>query len=97
MCNWRAGLTMHKKQMYRVFEERVKFVCEWCSSVLQTAEAKENNRGSCTGEIRMVNGRECKQCVPWVVKGNYARHLRGCGARRYDNVEVKVEIGEKNV
>ena len=80
VCKSKAGRTAHERRMHRVVEERVRFDCGSCGMRLETAGAKRNHERSCTGGRATEGQRECGGCGLWISRGNYARHVRTCGA-----------------
>jgi hypothetical protein len=91
VCKSKGGLTLHQKRIHRAPEERVRFECSNCGVNVETEGAKVNHERTCLGGRVEANRRECVRCGTWITKGNYARHVRGCG--RGDVGGVGEELG----
>ena len=78
VCRSKAGLTMHQKRLHRAADERKRFQCERCETVLETEGARVNHERMCRGERILEDGRiECR-CGSRVTKANIRRHRRRC-------------------
>ena len=78
VCRSKAGLVQHQKWKHRPAVDRVRFECSKCEGKFDTEVACEMHERSCGGGRVTGTRRECGVCGGWVLRANYARHLRGC-------------------
>ena len=78
VCKSKAGLVLHQKWKHRPAVDRVRFECGKCGGKYDTEVACEMHERSCGGGRVTGTRRECGVCGAWVLRGNYARHLRSC-------------------
>ena len=78
VCKSKAGLVLHQKWKHRPAVDRVRFECGKCGRKYDTEVACEMHERSCGGGRVTGTRRECGVCGVWVLRGNYARHLRSC-------------------
>ena len=90
VCKSKAGLVQHQKWKHRPAVDRVRFECGKCGGDFDTEVACEMHERSCGGERVTATRRECGVCGAWVLRGNFARHLRSCaGGERSGGGEAR--------
>ena len=76
----RAALTIHQKRLHRDLTNAPLFVCPTCSDEFRQEGSMNNHHKRCNGERTFNGKKECKICMKWISKENFARHTISCGA-----------------
>ena len=76
----RAALTIHQKRLRRDLTNAPLFVCPNCSDEFKKEDSMKNHHKRCNGGRTFNGKKECKICMKWISKANFARHRIYCGA-----------------
>ena len=76
----RAALTIHQKRLHRDLTNAPLFVCPNCSDEFKQEGSMKNHYKRCDGERTLNGKKECRNCMKWISKANFARHRLSCGA-----------------
>ena len=75
----KAGLTVHRKRIYEISSDKVKFNCDNCSITFELKSALVNHIRGCGGmKASSDDLRKCNHCLTEVTKSNLACHKRAC-------------------
>ena len=70
----RAALTIHQKWLHRDLTNAPLFVCLNCSDEFKQERSMKNHYKRCDGERTLNGKKECRNCMKWISKVNFARH-----------------------
>ena len=86
----RAALTIHQKRLHRDLTNAPLFVCPNGSDEFKQEGIMKNHYKRCDGERTLNGKKECRNCMKWISKANFARHRLSCGASDNELYETHI-------
>ena len=70
----RAAFTIHRKRLHRDLTSAPVFTCLKCGDEFKQKGSMKNHYKRYEGERTVDRKKECKNCMKWISKANFARH-----------------------